>query len=115
MKRCVAGMAVVALIVPQLGCATLSQGSAIEAGARELITQVVVPAVEKAAAELQSQAANVQGQASLINPGLCYELDGVFGTGFGVTIRAKAEGLSANIAGMAIADKPTRPAITNSQ
>lgn len=76
----------------------------IERGINTLMSEVVKPAVEKAADELSTRTAQMQGQGSLINPG--YTVKGFASAGpattFEFTIRA--EGVSANLAAAAQAD-----------
>jgi hypothetical protein len=76
----------------------------VERAANKAFDEVIGPAVGKAAEELSSRTAQLQGQGSLINPGYVVAGYGVLGTGVVYEVRIRAEGLSANVAGATQAD-----------
>ena len=90
-------------VLVSLGCQANTEP--IERAANTALDTIVKPAVEKAAAELSTRTAALQGQGSLINPGYVIEGFGNFGPGVAYRISIRAEGISGNIAGHSQADQ----------
>jgi len=89
------------------GCAANSEP--LERASQTIMSDVIKPVLQEAAADLNAQAAALQGQASLINPG--YKIDGygIVGTGFVWTATVRLDGVSGNIAGATSAVPATAP------
>lgn len=77
----------------------------IERGTQATMLEVVKPILEKAADELTTRTGQLQGQASLINPGYKVEGFASFGPAVTYSFSLNAEGVSANIAGATQADQ----------
>jgi hypothetical protein len=92
-----------AMVSGCIGCAPNTE--AMERAVNTLVIEVIRPAVEKAAGELASRSAALQGQGSLINPGYVVEGYAIAGTGAAWTFTIRAEGISANLAGATQADQ----------
>jgi len=88
-----------------VGCAALTQGSAVEKGITQLAEKVIVPAVTKAGEQLAGQTAQIQGQASIIEPGMEVEGHMTYGPAVVYRFTMKAVGVSANLAAAGMAAK----------
>lgn len=94
------------LLLPfSTGCASLSQGSAVQTELRAAIDNIVIPIVQEATKETATRSGMLTGQISAIEPGLSYKITGMVGTGFTAHVVVNATGVSANIAGGTQADQ----------
>jgi len=107
MRRIVLTLALIGLVAAAVGC-TAGQ-EPIERSLVLVMEKVVAPAVAKVDAETIARVGQVQGQGSLINPGLQTEGFGVFGTGVVWRGTVRVIGASANIAGAAQGDRAPDP------
>jgi hypothetical protein len=68
-----------------------------------IMTEVVKPAVEKAASELTSQSASLHGAASVITPGYTGKGCLIMGTGAAWEFSVTADGITATVTGATMA------------
>lgn len=76
----------------------------IERAMTQALQNVIAPAVQKAASELSTRTAQLQGQGSLINPGYTAKGFVNFGPGVSYQMSLNADGVSANVSGATQAD-----------
>lgn len=88
------------------GCALNTEP--IERQANQLVIEVIKPAVMKAAEELGTQTAQLQGQVSAINPGYEVTFEGMWCTGIKGRFDMRAVGISGNLAGATQAARPAK-------
>lgn len=77
----------------------------IERFAELMLSNVVEPAVAKAAQELSTRTAQLIGGAEVIEPGYTVEAHGVWGVGLSMKFTIRAVGVAARLAGATQADQ----------